>query len=316
MSNVNNDVNENAMMRSTKAAVMMEERERLYRSIKCALVMLAFWLLILWLLYEHDNKVVTILLSLFAAVVLYMVASIGFFLVSTWSTDATTASIEEEYELTEQEEQQSTLMADGPIGNTNVDTSAVVAGVFAYPFDQTSRRIRSCQEFASPSHAPQDGTYKIVYAAIVFGKQIRSEGHMHLSFIPLKRDSLHNTGWVIQGWSEFGKRPAKILEGFVNAKGYIYWALPLLSSPSPSPSVSEKETKIKRLTKATIYRGKWDLATQSWEDGEFQSIQESPNTSTESGGVYEGRIVRMELQTIGSGGTRRMEEKLDSAELV
>jgi hypothetical protein len=262
------------------------ERERLFRTIYCTMFMFAFWLVFLWLLREHDNKIVMILLCLFSMMMIYILGSICFIvLVSKPFSQKDIENDEDGYEMTEQEEQQSTFM---DTTNSDVDTES---GLFAFPFGLTPNRIRACLEFANPDDAPSNGSYKIVCNAVAFGKQIRSEGTLHLTFTPFGKDRLHNTGWEIKGSSVFGKRTAMILDGFVNAKGHLYWTTPLLAAKQID---SRSKWPLKGVT---IYRGKWDLNNQLWEDGEFQSLQEASNLSTRSEGRQKGRIVRMEFQS-------------------
>jgi hypothetical protein len=259
--------------------------ERLFRTMLCTMFMLVFWLVVIWLLYEHDNKLVIILLCFLWLMMIYILASICFIIfITNQFTQTDTENDENECEMTEQEEQQSTLMDS--LGS-KVDTQS---GLFAYPFDHTPNRIRECQDFANPNNSPSHGTYKIVCNAIAFGKQLRSEGTLHLTFTPFGKDRLHNTGWEIKGSSVFGNRAVTISDGFVNAKGHIYWTIPFLCTKQ-----NERRNK-QPLKEVTIYRGKWDFDNKHWEDGEFQSIQEASNLSTGSEGRHEGRIVRMEFQ--------------------
>ncbi|KAG7350503.1 hypothetical protein IV203_009863 [Nitzschia inconspicua] len=273
-----------------------EERDRVFRIARCAVFMLFFWLIILWLLYEHDNKLVIILISLFSVVVLYflgLLCSVVFMSSSTY----TPPDIEDEdggdcYEMTEQDEHHSILVDSSCNRGGDVDESSTV-GVFSYPFGETRRRIRNCPDFASTLATPKDGTYKIVCTAIIFGKQIRTEGYLHLTFLASSKDPLKTTGWEVEGSCTFGKRQSTIQEGFVNAKGHIYWVLPLQSAPKRGVRTTNDD----ELTNVTVYRGKWDPHNnQSWEDGEFQSLQEVVTATTRSGGSHEGRIVRLELQ--------------------
>lgn len=301
-----------------KHTTLVEERRRLLRAVKCSLLLMLFWLLILWLLYEHDNKLVIALISLFSLVVLSLAGAVCYLLLvpptksaSTYGDDAN----DEEYELTEQEAQKSTLVktssSNNKDGNNNNHTSA--EGVFSFSFDQTPHRIRQCNDYAVSSDAPQDGTYKIVYTAIVFGKQIRSEGYLQLAFVPNSSSTNpllnNNTGWEIHGTSLFGKghRQASIQEGFVNAKGHIYWVLTqqLTSSTTVGNNINDNDNDNKKINSSnrelrnvTVYRGKWHLTNRVWEDGDFQSILSSSEEVNATGaGRHEGRIVRMELQS-------------------
>ncbi|KAG7357368.1 hypothetical protein IV203_002056 [Nitzschia inconspicua] len=286
---------DDGIVETSKPTTPAEERDRVFRIARCAVLMLFFWLIILWLLYERDNKLVIILISLFSAVVLYFLGLLCSVVLMSPSS-STPPDIEdggESYEMTEQNEHHSILIASSCNRGGDVDESST-GGVFSYPFGETRRRIRNCQDFASSHNAPKDGTYRIVCTAIIFGKQIRSEGYLHLTFLASSKDPSKNTGWEVEGSCIFGKRQSTIQEGFVNAKGHIYWVLPLQIAPKHGVRTTNDD----ELTNVTVYRGKWDPHNvQSWEDGEFQSLQEVvTTTTTRSGGSHEGRIVRLELQ--------------------
>jgi hypothetical protein len=126
---------------------------------------------------------------------------------------------------------------------------------FPYEFEESPVRIRNCPE-PTPTEGPTNGVYTAVYSALYFGKALRSEGQLELQF-----QEKHN-GWNIQGESIFGHDCTQIQEGFVNAKGEMYY---MTSS-------------------GCIYRGILDFSSSTLFDGEFQS-KTGPR----------GRIVRLEL---------------------
>lgn len=140
-----------------------------------------------------------------------------------------------------------------------------------YSFEETPRQIRKCSSKIGFSH-PADGLYTIVYAAIYFGKQIRSEAQMDLQFEVAREGN----GWTIHGTSISGKQSPEghrvISEGFVNARGEMYWKL---SNPLGN---NEKEDM------SITYRGQFDFHSNSMFDGEFWAER-----------VPSGRIVRLEL---------------------
>jgi hypothetical protein len=213
-------------------------------------------------------------------------------------------SSNQEYEMAQQQDANNnatttTLMTDKDDLNNNYNSF-----VFPYRFEDTPRRIRGCTEIVSPTghHVPRNGKYKIVVTAIIFGKQVRSEGILHLEFFSSNtKDGLKNFGWNIQGSTVFGVTKTTIQDGFISAEGHFYWILPLNSALSKERDKNDK--KIQQQYDAVLYRGiidMDDMDTFSFEDGEFQSlkdgaiiIESSPSTS---GTIRrpEGRIVRFE----------------------
>jgi hypothetical protein len=132
----------------------------------------------------------------------------------------------------------------------------------AYDIDETPTKIRECQQEITVSASPTNGTYNVVFSAIYFGKALRTEGQLELQF-----EKEENRGWNLKGWSIFkDQQKAEIQEGFVNAKGQLYWIS----------------------TAKTIYRGVLDFQSNTLFDGEFLSESGSPH----------GRIVRLELSHV------------------
>ncbi len=205
-----------------------------------------------------------------------------------------------EYEMTEQDDQQATLVTTR--GKEHNGDDANIPSVFPFGFEETPSRIRRGREIVTPRFAPKNGIYKVVYTAIVFGKQIRSEGSLRLKFTPSSNRPMECTGWELQGQCIFGQSsPIPIQDGFVNAEGHIYWIVPSALSGIQSNHASSLESSgtcpVVSLRNVTVYRGILDLETWSWEDGEFLSMTDTRhnnNASTIRDGRYEGRIVRLE----------------------
>jgi hypothetical protein len=262
------------------------ERQRPLQTMHCAMFLVAFWLVVLWLVYTHDDKMVIIGLCLASSVMIFFFGSMCFIVfVAKPSTQTNIENDDDGYEMTEQDEQQSTLMDS--LGR-NVETQGAL---FAYSFDQTPSRIRQCQEYSNPDNVPSNGTYKIVYNTVVFGRHVRSEGFLHLTFNPYNSDRSHKNGWQIKGSTGFGNRTVTILDGFLNTEGLMYWTMPMLCT-------KQNDRKMKFPVKnVTIYRGKWNLENQCWEGGEFQSFIDSSISIEGRPDGPEGSIVLMEPQS-------------------
>lgn len=136
---------------------------------------------------------------------------------------------------------------------------------FPYTFAETPKRIRACSKMVVPGKSPTNGTYTAVFSAIFFNKAVRSEGKLRLEFLPT-----HDNGWTIQGESNFGKISHALKDGFVNAKGEMYWR-----------------------TGDSIHRGVLNFVSSSMFDGELIAGGKR-FLSTKSAPV--GRIVRLELE--------------------
>jgi len=124
--------------------------------------------------------------------------------------------------------------------------------------------------------SPVDGWYDIVYNAIFFGKTLRSQARLQLSF------QSTSSGWAISGSSETASGSRALSEGFVNSIGQVYWIID-----------DDKE-------QPCIYRGVMDIEASSMWDGEFQSVNGESRAR--------GRIVRLEKRNdrnaigmVGSG---------------
>ena len=285
-----------------------QEIQRFFRLVRFLLLSLAFWFLIVYLIFHHDYGLVYILMTLFGMGLLYVVSWICFMIFNTTPASIILSS-NQEYEMTQQQDGSSntatrTLMTNKDDINNNSNLF-----VFPYRFEDTPRRIRDCTEIVSPTgqhHVPQNGKYKIVVTAIIFGKQVRSEGILHLKFVPSNtKDSFKNTGWNIQGSSIFGVTTTSIQDGFINAEGRFYWILPVTSASSVLSKDDKNNKGIQQQDTAVIYRGiidMEDMDTFTFEDGEFQSLKETDNIADESSSSTttgtsrrsEGRIVRFE----------------------
>ena len=167
------------------------------------------------------------------------------------------------------------------------NTAGASEWMAAHSFQDTPEYVQSCGEEIGTSHQakqPKSGTYKVVFNAVFFGKSIRSESHMQLTF---QRSDKHkskrrrNNGWIITGNSISGStgefHSQRPVDGFVNVRGEMYWKL-----GHDSAENNDDENITKNLDNG-IYRGWFDMRTNSMFDGDFQAGNAPP-----------GRIVRME----------------------
>lgn len=176
---------------------------------------------------------------------------------------------------------------DGDDDNGDDDTYFQQNHTFHCSFDETPKYIKSCSKSISTTKVPKDGLYDTIFSAVFFGKPLRTEGKLYLTFQPHTtttmlskstnnnlRDENNNTtkikfqnGWQIHGKSIFrGVQAKSLVDGFVNAKGEIYWITENIKNP-------------------IVHRGLLNLSTCQLFDGEFSS----------STGKHSGRIVRLEL---------------------
>lgn len=269
-----------------------------------------FWCVILYLAHGHENLLVYILLSAFALTILSLLGSICWLVVTTpgFLTSRPQLHHQQQYELTDRTGLTTTCNEDRRYHHhdDNNDWSMPTR------FEDTARCIRSCQEVIAQDRPPNDGTYNVVYAAVVFGKQVRSEGIMHLEFTPSDgRNRIHHqedktvrpttssttttvhNGWEISGTSNFGSTSTTILEGFVNAEGQAYWIVPF-----SDVAVRGTETRKQAGTSlAVLHRGILNFERCILDDGEFQSIslQSAASRTDDVDKKHEGRIVRMEF---------------------
>lgn len=248
-----------------------------------------FWTMMLFLTYEREHRLVILLLATFCLALLYLVGSICFMLTTTPEFHQDPSTADDITGLT---------VGRSGSGHENGNNGD---GIFGISFNDTPHRIRACTEMPLTGRTPQNGVYKVIYAAIVFGRQVRSEGRLHIRFIPSNGGSSSqrsssktpNNGWEITGKSVFGKSIHNLEDGFVNAEGEMYWVIP------QSSSGSSKSTR-----EVVIYRGILDLKECCLDNGDFQSIvRVGPRLKVSSPGQIQtiensqtcGRIVRLEL---------------------
>jgi hypothetical protein len=224
-----------------------------WRMARCFVLLAIFWIFVLVLKEHHEDAFVMVTLTLLGLWLLYTSCYICCHLCGCWCGISP---------------QQRPPSAD-TMGLTTTTTTTTIdfhddeedgTTFFAYDIDETPTKIRECQQEITVSDSPTNGIYNVVFSAIYFGKALRSEGQFELQF---ETDS-NSRGWNLKGWSLFKeRRQAEIQEGFVNAKGELYW-------------ISAEKT---------IYRGVLDFQSNTFFDGEFLAASGSPR----------GRIVRLEL---------------------
>jgi hypothetical protein len=297
-----------------------EEDLRFRRLTRCGLGACAFWFVVLLLIYDGDFGLVYALLSLVSLTVVYLLASICSILMHTTRPFGLRSS-ETEYEMTDT----TALASRNTINNDGDEFDEELQGtsITSYRFEETPGRVQACQEAVLPGRAPKNGTYKVVYVAVVFGRQLRSEGTLHLQFTiskckngtkskqssspPLAAPSINN-GWTISGKSTFGTISTTIGGGFVNADGQMYWIVPCRNLFETNQSSDPSD--------AVLYRGIFNLESCTLDNGDFQSIisQNGSTNETSSPTImppavdkkHEGRIVRMEFVGVQDDTTSTM----------
>mmetsp|Transcript_4504 Transcript_4504/g.13016 ORF Transcript_4504/g.13016 Transcript_4504/m.13016 type:complete len:269 (-) Transcript_4504:61-867(-) len=232
---------------NSQEPVAMEEIARLRRFLRGMALLLLFWFAMLYFLVHHDNGIVIAGIVILCLWVLYMWTCIVYirFQERRQKEDAIV------------EEEEAALTTKRAILSDTSDAS------FPYPIEETGKRIRQCSIPVTLGRQPTDGTYTAVLSAVYFGKAMRSEGKLRLKFLPLG-----DKGWSIQGESDFGAVAYPIDDGFLNAKGEMYWK-----------------------TRDSEHRGIFDISSSSMFDGEF--IASRSVTTPENQPM--GRIVRLEL---------------------
>jgi hypothetical protein len=227
---------------------MGEEQGRLWRALRFIIIVMIFYIGMLYLDYEHQTILMMIGIGGFLLWIVYMIFVI---IVLKCPTEKADDDVEEQC-LTRNDEETSTLTS-------------------------IPQKIRSCQDEINTGESPQDGIYEIVYNATFFRRSFRTQATLHLTF---QRNKC-NSGWSISGHSESSAGSRPISEGFVNAKGQMYW------------TIHEKRNII------CIYRGVFDLSSNSMFGGDFHS-------STNKGA--NGSIVRLALvNPFGSSNKKSME---------
>ena len=254
-------------MDSTRAAKYEGERQFYLRVIKfMSMLMVFFALLFASQQMEHSDLLFIGLCVLGVGFLLYMIASLAYAIFVTNSQNDLRNILTEE-ELAEMQQH------DDEEEEDNIEATA--AQLAEYPMEETPKWIRSCREPPSPFRKPKNGRYNIVYNAVYFGKSIRSESQLQLTF----EESHQNHGWEVRGDLLSGDtRSSKpqaqtsrrcIADGFVNPRGEMYWKL---ANPDQEANLEG------------IYRGVMDLQSCAMYDGEFKAGSAPP-----------GRIVRMEF---------------------
>lgn len=228
------------------------ERNRLWRTFRFMLAVMILYVVMVFLDYEHETILLVVGAGCFLLWVLYMLAVILIMVCADLSS--TNLADTEEQGLTTNE---MATQADG------LSSTRLADDLYSVPFAKTGQFIRSNLDPATAGMSPADGWYDIVYNAIFFGKTLRSQARLQLSF-----QSTSN-GWSMSGSSETASGSRVLSEGFVNSMGQIYW---IINDDREQPC---------------IYRGIMDIETSSMWDGEFQSLGGGSNRA-------KGRIVRLE----------------------
>jgi len=241
------------------------ERNRLWRTVRFVLAVMIFYVVMLFLDYEHETILLIVGAVCFLLWMLYMLVMIIVTICAKWSP-VDLADTEDQI-LTSNE---MTTSAGG------LSSTSLADDLYSVPFAKTPQFIRSNLDPVTPGVSPVDGWYDIVYNAIFFGKTLRSQARLQLSF------QSTSSGWAISGSSETASGSRALSEGFVNSIGQVYWIID-----------DDKE-------QPCIYRGVMDIEASSMWDGEFQSVNGESRAR--------GRIVRLEKRNdrnaigmVGSG---------------
>lgn len=267
-------------IRQRPSAAFEAEWGLIRRLFRLLLGMMILWFLMLYLLAHNDDRLVIAGLVCLCLWIVYMCSRIlGTICCANGGNQQRIGpanSGDDEEEEADQAESRGLTAAGGESGmggTINHDGST-----FSYPVEETSQRIRSCNQLVTPGKSPMNGTYSAVYNAIVFHRTIRSEGKLRLQFhTDHKHDNSNytsniNNGWTITGESVFGSDSRPIEDGFVNAKGEMYWKVG-----------------------STIYRGVLDLNSSCLFDGEFMPASSTAKSIMTAVKPPHGRIVRLEL---------------------
>ena len=253
-----------------------EEIQSYCRIIKCTVLLLVVWGMILWLTEHHDDTLAWLLLGIMLLWFLYMLVYVCMVLCSiralaARSSNATTTTTPQRGD--------GVLLVDDHFNNNDGDDGIIQSDsddddeenadrLLQFGFDETPQKIRgNRQRLISPNKKPKDGIYTVVYSATYFGKAMRSENKLDITFQYVKDDS----GWDITGKSgvvgKSSSNTTKIEEGFLNPLGEMYW-----------------------ITQNCIYRGVLNLDTLTMFDGEFLTKKSGNQT-------VKGRVVRLEYDT-------------------
>ena len=260
------DVDHDDELRYAERDQHFDERDFWLRFVRFFGTFMAFLLMVLFLVMEGDNTLAFVFMVCF-------VVGLAYFLYTTVIHPHPRHGGGIRDILTDQELHDMDNDGYDEEEDDDVDGGAAASEwMAATSFADTPDYVKSCRQEISLDKQPQSGTYKVVYNAVYFGKSIRSESHVLLTFQPAATKD--GNGWTITGGNISGStgdfhssRP--ISDGFLNARGDMYWRL-VHTADEPD-------------NLAGTYRGWFDLRSNVMFDGEFQAGNAPP-----------GRIVRME----------------------
>ena len=243
----------------------LEAEKQFYsRFFKFFLGLMCFFAFMFFTELEHDSALFFVGIVVFGLFLAYMIGALAYtmFVVNP-RNDISNILTEEEladmHHDSEEEEE---------------DVEKIASQLAEYPLEDSPRLIRACKEEVVYYNRPKNGRYSVVYNCCYFGKTIRSESQLLLRFQESsKLNGWEITGVIISGQKEKTQTKRPLSEGFINARGEMYWTL---ANP-------QKETNVEG-----IYRGCYDFRATTMYDGEFQA-----------GSAPRGRIVRLELQVEG-----------------
>lgn len=240
-----------------------EELDRYRRFLKLMFLLLLFWFVMLYFIVHHDLGLIIAGIVILAIWIFYMCMCIFGNLFLRFRERRRQRKRRRQIPSEDDGEQDGFHDEEEGLTGMSSMVDRLNGGggdnqAFSFPFGETAKRIKSCREPTVPGRGPTNGTYTAVFSAVYFNRVMRSEGKLQLEFYKHAEN-----GWKIQGESNFGKDSRVIREGFVNAKGEMYWKVG-----------------------NTIHRGILDFASSCMFDGEFVP-------KGDEGPV--GRIVRIEL---------------------
>jgi len=252
------------------------QREEVWnrRLIRCMILLLILWFVMLYFIAENDNALMIAGLVIFGLWVIYMCMCIfggngGRCLRGDRQRPALepVGRDEEERRLTSKFFKRGGGDKDSLTDDDDDIEQDTKSSIMSIPFEETLERIKKCPYHVSPDNIPTNGLYTVVFSSVFMGKPIRNEGKIKMEFFQTR-----DNGWTIEGESMFfSMKNTPIEDGFVNSRGDMYWKI--------GP---------------TLYRGQLDFVSSTMFDGEFMTT-DTRLLSIQNMKPPVGRIVRLEL---------------------
>jgi hypothetical protein len=326
------------------------------RFLKFMTIVTVLWLIFFFSTYEHETTLMILAVIGFILFLLYMMVQICILAFTTDPTQTSNSVIhtiltddEERKDYHHQQQQNGDYYNDynddddDDEGNT-IPPEVISQRLLSYSLDETPLQIRSClQEISSGTHesdssssppppsSPRNGRYKIICVAVYFGKQIRTEATLLLTFTkqltssssssssnnniarpPYYHNPRYCNGWQVTGKSSgMRERTASnssskydsgiISDGFLNAKGEMYWIFGnpkwcsnhIHDEDEDDNNDDDEDNGRRNALDSCMYRGCFEFDSNRLCEGDFQAGGTAPR----------GRIVRMEWMDDGVAAT-------------